>query len=460
MFVKYAEGFVVLPGGFGTFDELFEALTLVQTHKVTEFPVVLVGTDYWSGLLDWLRTSVAGRGMIGEADLDLITLVDDPADAVAHVVERGAELRAAEEAALREAAAAEQAAEEAGRRAAGDQPRPAGRPPGSDRRGRPAGVPDAPGRPLRLRGRTVAPGRPAVMAIVNRTRDSFYAAARYGDDGAALDAVARAARGGRRPRGHRRRPGRSRRAGRRGGGGRRRVVPFVALVRERHPDLLVSVDTWRAEVAREAARAGADLINDTWAGHDPRLVEVAAAEGVGVVCSHTGGAVPRTDPFRVAYGPAARPGPGDRRARDPARPRAAATRATACSTTSWRRCAPPRTAPSAARRGPGVGARGPDARLRQEHLALAAPRPAHRRPSSRSGHPVLLALSRKDFVGETLGLAVDERLEGTLAATAVAAWLGARVFRTHDVRATRRTLDMVAAVRGDAPPARAVRGLA
>ena len=76
------------------------------------------------------------------------------------------------------------------------------------------------------------------------------------------------------------------------------------------------------------------------------------------------------------------------------------------------------------------------------------------------GHPVLLALSRKDFVGETLGLPVDERLEGTLAATAVAAWLGARVFRTHDVLATRRTLDMVAAVRGDAPPARAVRGLA
>src|SRR3712207_1215060 len=85
MFVKYAEGFVVLPGCFGTFDELFEALTLVQTHKVTGFPVVLVGTDYWTGLLDWLRSSVAQRGMIGEVDLDLITLVDDPDDAVSHV---------------------------------------------------------------------------------------------------------------------------------------------------------------------------------------------------------------------------------------------------------------------------------------------------------------------------------------------------------------------------------------
>ncbi|HEY8718757.1 dihydropteroate synthase, partial [Pengzhenrongella sp.] len=76
------------------------------------------------------------------------------------------------------------------------------------------------------------------------------------------------------------------------------------------------------------------------------------------------------------------------------------------------------------------------------------------------GHPVLMALSRKDFVGESLDLPVDERLEGTLAATAIAAWLGARVFRTHDVRATRRTLEMVAVLRGDTPPAAAVRGLA
>ena len=114
MFVKYAEGFVVLPGGFGTFDELFEALTLVQTHKVTGFPVVLVGTDYWTGLLDWMRTAVLDRGMIGEADLDLITLVDDPHEAVAHVVERSAQLREAEEAAVRDAARAESEAAAAG----------------------------------------------------------------------------------------------------------------------------------------------------------------------------------------------------------------------------------------------------------------------------------------------------------------------------------------------------------
>ena len=75
------------------------------------------------------------------------------------------------------------------------------------------------------------------------------------------------------------------------------------------------------------------------------------------------------------------------------------------------------------------------------------------------GYPVLQALSRKDFVGETLDLPADERLEGSLAATAVAAWLGATVFRTHDVRATRRVLDMVASIRGDRPPRVAVRGV-
>jgi dihydropteroate synthase len=77
-----------------------------------------------------------------------------------------------------------------------------------------------------------------------------------------------------------------------------------------------------------------------------------------------------------------------------------------------------------------------------------------------TGWPVLMAASRKDFVGEALGAAVDDRLAGTIAVTALGAWLGARVFRAHDVRQTRQTLDMVAAVKGDLPPARIVRGLA
>ena len=77
MFVKYAQGFAVLPGGLGTFDELFEALTLVQTQKVTSFPVVLIGVDYWSGLLAWLRDTVLEQGKISAPDLDMLTLTDD-----------------------------------------------------------------------------------------------------------------------------------------------------------------------------------------------------------------------------------------------------------------------------------------------------------------------------------------------------------------------------------------------
>ena len=82
MFVKYSQGFVVLPGGLGTFDELFEALTLVQTRKVTSFPVVLLGVDYWSGLLDWLRGTVLAQGKINEADLEMLVLTDDVDEAV------------------------------------------------------------------------------------------------------------------------------------------------------------------------------------------------------------------------------------------------------------------------------------------------------------------------------------------------------------------------------------------
>jgi uncharacterized protein (TIGR00730 family) len=87
MFVKYAHAFVVLPGGFGTLDELFEAVTLVQTKKVTRFPVVLMGTAYWQGLIDWLRSTMAAEGKISPADLDLILLTDDVDEAVGHIVE-------------------------------------------------------------------------------------------------------------------------------------------------------------------------------------------------------------------------------------------------------------------------------------------------------------------------------------------------------------------------------------
>ena len=83
MFVKYAQGFVVMPGGFGTFDELFEALVLVQTRKVTSFPVVLFGSDYWQGLVDWIHGSVLGYGCISESDARLMQVTDDVEEAVA-----------------------------------------------------------------------------------------------------------------------------------------------------------------------------------------------------------------------------------------------------------------------------------------------------------------------------------------------------------------------------------------
>lgn len=88
MFVKYAQGFIALPGGFGTLDELFESLTLVQTRTVRRFPIVLLGHAYWDGLMAWLRDTVADGGKIAPTDLDLIHVTDDPAEAVAHVISR------------------------------------------------------------------------------------------------------------------------------------------------------------------------------------------------------------------------------------------------------------------------------------------------------------------------------------------------------------------------------------
>ncbi len=82
MFVKYSSGFIVMPGGFGTMDELFEALTLVQTTKIDSFPIVLVGRSYWTGLLDWIRETMVAEGTISPGDVDLLKIVDDPEEAV------------------------------------------------------------------------------------------------------------------------------------------------------------------------------------------------------------------------------------------------------------------------------------------------------------------------------------------------------------------------------------------
>ncbi len=94
MFVKYANGFVIMPGGFGTMDELFEALTLIQTGKIRHFPIVMVGSDFYSGLLEWLRGRLVADGMIAAEDVDLIAVTDDPAEVV-EIVKRASRRRSA-----------------------------------------------------------------------------------------------------------------------------------------------------------------------------------------------------------------------------------------------------------------------------------------------------------------------------------------------------------------------------
>ena len=290
--------------------------------------------------------------------------------------------------------------------------------------------------PLALRGRRFDAGRPAVMAIVNRTDDSFFGANRHADLGSALSALDRALEegadivdvGGVR-------------AGQDGpevspAEEIRRVVPFLEEARSRYPDVVLSLDTWRSEVAREAAPVGLDLVNDTWAGHDPDLVHVAADCGAGVVVSHTGGLPPRTDPVDVTYGP------------DPLAVVADVLRTLAAGAEAAGRAGIP---PSRILVDPTL-----DFGKTTAHSLLVL---RHTADVVALGFPVLQAISRKDFVGESLDLAAEDRLEGSLGATAVAAWLGATVFRTHDVRATRRLVDMVATIRGDRAPQRAERGV-
>jgi dihydropteroate synthase len=286
--------------------------------------------------------------------------------------------------------------------------------------------------PLRLGRATFTDDETVVMAIVNRTPDSFFdKGATYADD-AALDAVARAVEEG---------AGIVDIGGVKAGPGVevdaaeeiRRTASFVAAVRARH-DVCISVDTWRAEVGRIVCGEGADLLNDAWGGHDPELAEVAAEFDVGLVCTHTGGATPRTRPHRVEY--------DDVMADVVARTVAEAERAVGLGVACESVLVDP----------------GHDFGKSTRH-SLEATR---RLPELvATGWPVLVSLSRKDFVGEALDIpAPADRLVGTLATTSVSAWLGAQVFRAHDVAATRATLDMVASIAGTRPPAVARRGLA
>lgn len=213
-----------------------------------------------------------------------------------------------------------------------------------------------------------------------------------------------------------------------------RVVPLIAEVRARHADVSISVDTWRASVAEAAIQAGADLINDTWAGWDPELVQVAGAHGVGYVCSHTGGVVPRTRPHRVHF---------DDVVADVIRETTGlAERAVDCGVPAARVFIDP-THDFGKNTFHGLEI------LRRIDELVA------------TGWPVLMALSNKDFVGETVGRAEPEqRVAGTLAATAWAAARGVAAFRVHNVAETVDVLRMTAAIEGTVPPLATVRGLA
>ena len=114
MFVKYAEGFIIFPGGFGTMDELFEALTLIQTGKVRHFPVVLFGTAYWKGLLDWMRDTMLAEGKISQGDLDWLVVTDSPEETVRVILEAYRERVATGETAVGVAARRVPPAKEAG----------------------------------------------------------------------------------------------------------------------------------------------------------------------------------------------------------------------------------------------------------------------------------------------------------------------------------------------------------
>ena len=284
---------------------------------------------------------------------------------------------------------------------------------------------------LRLGRHTFADDATLMMAIVNRTPDSFYDQGATWAEERAFERVALVVEQGAEVvdiGGIKAAPGEEVGAEEE----KARVVDLVARAREAFPGLAISVDTWRAEVGEAACVAGADVLNDAWGGADPELVDVAASHDVALVCTHTGGATPRTRPYRVEYDDV--------------------VAAAIADTTAY------------AERALAAG-------VARESLVID---PAHdfgkntfhsleltRRLGEMvaTGWPVLVSLSNKDFVGESLDRPVGERLLGTLAATAVCATAGARIYRVHEVVETRQVVDMAWTIAGRRLPARAIRGL-
>ncbi|QDP96087.1 dihydropteroate synthase [Microlunatus elymi] len=286
-------------------------------------------------------------------------------------------------------------------------------------------------RQLRFRDKVYEPGSQLVMAIVNRTTDSFYDHGATWSTDRALHRVDEAISQG---------------AdildigGVKAGPGEavdaeeeiRRTIDFIDVVRRRHPDVVISIDTWRAAVAARALEAGADLINDAWGGFDQDLAGVAADYDAAIVCTHTGGLRPRTGPVRAEYDD---------------------------------------VVADAIKIITGLAERARAAGVAEDSIIID---PAHdfgkntwhsleitRRLDelADTGWPVLVSVSNKDFLGETLDLPVARRVPATLAATAICAWQGARIHRVHQVAEARQVVDLVVAIRGDRDPLRTVRGL-
>ena len=281
---------------------------------------------------------------------------------------------------------------------------------------------------LTFRGQRIVRDRALVMAILNRSRDSFYDQGATFTEDAAREAVRRIVAEGadvvdigaiRAEAGDavsvREEIG--------------RVVPTIRWIREEFPGLIISVDTWRSEVADAVCEAGAHILNDNFAAADPAILDVAAQYGVGYICTHIGDQEPWSIPRRHHYDDVV----------------AAVIEHTT-------RLAEAAVAKGVPREGimidPTLGILyGKDTQYNIDLLQGV-------RRLVGTGWPVLIALSHKDFLGEILDADTHERLAGTLAATALAAADGAVMFRGHEVRETRQVLEMVATIKGSRPPAR------
>jgi dihydropteroate synthase len=285
---------------------------------------------------------------------------------------------------------------------------------------------------LRLGRHSFADDRRLMMAIVNRTPDSFYDKGATWAEDKAFDRVAEVVEQGAEiidVGGIKAAPGAEIDVEEE----QRRTVGFVERVRNAHPDVVISVDTWRAAVGRAVCEAGADVLNDAWGGADPELVDVAAKYDAAIICTHTGGVTPRTRPHRIEY--------------------ADVVASAITDTTAYaERALAAGVAPESIVIDPAHDF----GKTTRDSLELT------RRLDEMvaTGWPVLVSLSNKDFVGEALDLPVGERLTGTLAASAIATMHGARIFRVHEVVETRQVVDMVDVIYRRRAPRRAIRGLA